>query len=155
MQAGEVRAGAGDGVLRHIAADEALRHDEQFGQVHALHVVERGLGGIKNGTHALLGQALVDGFLVILERLGRSEDGSGDGHGVGRHLGARLDDGGKRVDPILAVLDIALDETRLVQLGDHDLVGKLSIGHAVDVLGIDPIELLGIEGRRVLGDAVE
>ena len=42
-----------------------------------------------------------------------------------------------------------------MQLGDHDLVGKLSIGHAVDVLGIDPIELLGVEGRRVLGDAVE
>ena len=42
-----------------------------------------------------------------------------------------------------------------MQLGDHDLVGKLSIGHAVDVLGVDPIELLGIEGRRVLGDAVE
>ena len=42
-----------------------------------------------------------------------------------------------------------------MQLGDHDLVGKLSIGHAVDVLGIDPVELLGVEGRRVLGDAVE
>ena len=42
-----------------------------------------------------------------------------------------------------------------MQLGDHDLVGKLSIGHAVDVLGIDPIELLGVEGRGVLGDAVE
>ncbi len=42
-----------------------------------------------------------------------------------------------------------------MQLGDHDLVGKLSIGHAIDVLGIDPVELLGVEGRRVLGDAVE
>ena len=42
-----------------------------------------------------------------------------------------------------------------MQLGDHDLVGKLSIGHAVDVLGIDPVELLGVEGRRVLGDTVE
>ena len=42
-----------------------------------------------------------------------------------------------------------------MQLGDHDLVGKLSVGHAVDVLGIDPVELLGVEGRRVLGDAVE
>ena len=42
-----------------------------------------------------------------------------------------------------------------MQLGDHDLVGKLGIGHAVDVLGIDPVELLGVEGRRVLGDAVE
>ena len=79
--------------------------------------LERGLGGVQNGTHALLGQALVDGFLVILERLGRGKDGSGDGHGVGRHLGARLNDGGKRVDPVLAVLDITLDEACLVQLG--------------------------------------
>ena len=42
-----------------------------------------------------------------------------------------------------------------MQLGDHDLVGKLGIGHAVDVLGVDPVEFLGVEGRRVLGDAVE
>ena len=42
-----------------------------------------------------------------------------------------------------------------MQLGDHDLVGKLGVGHAVDVLGIDPVELLGVEGRRVLRDAVE
>ena len=42
-----------------------------------------------------------------------------------------------------------------MQLGDHDLIGKLSIGHAIDVLGINPIKLLGVEGRRVLGDAVE
>ena len=42
-----------------------------------------------------------------------------------------------------------------MQLGDHDLIGKLSVGHAVDVLGINPIKLLGVEGRRVLGDAVE
>ena len=87
--------------------------------------LKRGLGGIQNGTHAFLGQTLVDRLLVILERLGRSKDGGGDGHDVGRHFGARLDDGSKRVDPVLAVLDVTLDETRLVQLGDHDLVGKL------------------------------
>ena len=93
---------------------QRLKRGVDVGSRPLVHALERGLGGIQNGAHAFLGQALVDGLLVILECLGRSKDGGGDGHDVSRHLGARLDDGGKRIDPILAVLDITLDEARLV-----------------------------------------
>ena len=134
---------------------QRLKRGVDVGSRPLIHALERDLGGIQNGAHAFLGQTLVDRLLVILERLGRGKDGGGDGHGVGRHLGARLDDGGKRVDPVLAVLDVTLDHAGLVQLGDHDLVGKLGVGHVVDILGIDPVELFGVEGRRVLGNAVE